>query len=89
MTKEAEKTKIQIIWKVEGDSNEYPSEQEAQIAQVLAGIEGCHIDTRQKRMIAEAFNGRYFLIPIIPTVTIQETQAQADQREFDSYGPSA
>ena len=81
MTKEAEKTKIKIIWKVEDDSNEYQSEQEAQIAQVLAGIEGCHIDTRQKRMIAEAFNGRYFLIPIIPTVTIQET-AESNDRDL-------
>ncbi len=84
-----EKTKIRIIWKIEGDSNEYNSEQEAQIAALLAGIEGCYFDHRQRRLIAEAFNDRYFLVPIIPTVTIQETQAQADQRELDSYGASA
>ena len=77
----AEKTKIKIIWKVENDSNEYNNEQEAQIAQVLSEIEGCYIDTRQKRMIAEAFNGRYFMIPIIPTVTIQET-AESNDRDL-------
>ena len=81
-----EKTKIKIIWKVEDDSNEYNNEQEAQIAEVLAGLEGCYIDTRQKRMIAEAFNGRYFLIPILKTETFAVTEEQMDRTVRQAEG---
>lgn len=65
---------IKIIYKLEGDSNEYESEQEAQIAEVIEAIEGIYIDSRQKKKIAAAFTGKYFLIPVIPTVTIQELE---------------
>lgn len=75
---------IKTIYKVEGDSNEYDSEQEAQIAEVLHEDDTFYMDSRTTLRVAKAITKRYFLCPILPTVTVQEFVG-----EFDSLVPSA
>ena len=59
-------------YQVEGSSELYDTEQAAQIAELIDNVEGIYVDKRQTRRIAEAFEGKYFLIPVISTVTVQE-----------------
>lgn len=63
---------IKTIYKVEGDSNEYDSEQEAQVAEALQEAEATYVRDYEKLRIAKAITKRYFLCPILPTVTVQE-----------------
>lgn len=63
---------IKTIYKVEGDSNEYDSEQEAQVAEAIDDEEGLYVDARTKLKVAKAITKKYFLCPILPTVTVQE-----------------
>lgn len=80
---------IKVIYKVEGDSNQYNSEQEALIAECLAESEH-YFSAAEKQNIAEAISERYRLIPILDTnINPVPTQAELDQRELDSSGPSA
>ena len=90
---------IKTIYKVEGDSNEYDSEQEAQVAEALQKINGVYIRDYEKLRITKAITKRYFLCPILPTITGQEmtiaiTEADEVARkrklsDLDSYCPSA
>ena len=66
---------IKTIYKVEGDSNEYDSEQEAQIAEAIENEEGLYVGARDTLKIAKAITKRYFLCPILPCVTVPEMDA--------------
>lgn len=81
---------IKTIYKVEGDSNEYDSEQEAQVAEVLQEVKAIYIEDYKKLRIARAICNKYFLCPILPTVTIQEpVGGQEDpMTEVNSWGAS-
>ena len=63
---------IKTIYKVEGDSNEYDSEQEAQVAEALHEDDSFYLSARDVLKVAKAITKRYFLCPIPPTVTVQE-----------------
>lgn len=66
---------IKVIYKVEGDSNEYDSEQEAQVAEALQETEAIYVRDYEKLRIAKKICQRYFLCPILPTVTVQEQES--------------
>ena len=75
---------IKTIYKVEGDTNEYDSEQEAQVAEALQKIDGVYIRDYGKLRIAKAITEHYFLCPILHTVTVQEqVGGQEDPLLFD------
>lgn len=76
-------------WKVENDINEYSTEQEAQIAECLQG-QGVYLTASEKLYVAKQISKKYILIPIPQAIEVLAvTQAELDQRELDSYGPSA
>jgi hypothetical protein len=76
-------------WKVENDSNEYNTEQEAQIAECLQE-QGAYLTASEKLYIAKQVSKKYILIPIPQAIEVLAvTQAELDQREPVSYGPSA
>lgn len=79
---------IKAIYKVEDDRNEYETEQQAQVAECLQG-KGIFFTQEEKLYAAKAITARYFLCPILKTETVVVSQAELDQRELDSYGPSA
>lgn len=45
---------IKAIWKVEGDSNEYETEQQAQIAEVISDISGIFLNRDERYRVAKA-----------------------------------
>lgn len=61
---------IKVIWKVEGDRNEYETEQQAQIAECLQG-DGTYLTQGEKLFITKAITEKYFLSPILKTETVQ------------------
>lgn len=75
---------IKQLWKVEGTGNDYETEQEAQIAECIYDAEGIYVDARTTAKIAKALSDRYFLVPIIPTITIQESEREQE----DSGSPT-
>lgn len=82
---------IKTVYKVEGDSNEYDSEQEAQVAEALQEVEVIYVRDYEKLRIAKAITQRYFLCPILPTVTVQEPLGGQEDpmAEVNSWGASA
>ena len=82
---------IKTIYKVDGDSNEYDSEQEAQVAEAIEAEGSIYVDARTKLRVAKAITKRYFLCPILSTVTTQEpVGGQEDpMAEVNSWGASA
>lgn len=53
---------IKAIYKVEGDRNEYETEQQAQVAECLENSERYFTDT-EKLVIVKIITDRFFLIP--------------------------
>lgn len=82
---------IKTIYKVDGDSNDYGSEQEAQVAEALNKDDSFYLSARDTLKVAKAITKRYFLCPILQTVTIQEpVGGQEDpMAEINSWGASA
>ena len=78
---------IKTIYKVEGDSNEYDSEQEAKVAEALHEDDSFYIDSRTTLKVAKAITKKFFLCPILPTVTVQEMAAAL--AEADEAGKEA
>jgi len=79
---------IKAIYKVDSDRNEYETEQQAQIAECLQG-EGIYLTQEEKLYVAKAITKKYSLCPILKTETVVVSQQELDQKELDSYGPSA
>lgn len=79
---------IKTIYKVEGDSNEYDSEQEAQIAECIENADGIYVDARHKLRIAKAISEKYFLVPIVKTETVvvtEEEDKEPEAEDLDRY----
>lgn len=60
---------IKVIYKVEGDNNEYDSEQEAHIAECCKNYKGMFLTPSELYGIAKAISEKYFLAPILKTET--------------------
>ena len=76
-------------WKVENDSNEYSTEQEAQIAECLQA-QGAYFTSSEKLYVAKKISEKYILIPIPQAIEVPAViQAELDQRELDGYELSA
>lgn len=82
---------IKVIYKVEGDCNEYDSKQEAQIAEVLETNDSIYIEARTRLNVAKAICSKYLLCPIPPTTTVQEPRGEQkdSMTEVNSWGASA
>lgn len=82
---------IRTIYKVEGDSNEYDSEQEALLAEAIDSFDTIYIRDHEKYKIVKAITQRFILTPIVSGVTMQKPiGGQEDPiAEVDSWGPSA
>lgn len=65
---------IQIIYKVPGLSAEFETEQEAMIAEAIDQCEGLYIENFKLLKLVRAITSKYFLMPIVETVTIQEVE---------------
>jgi len=73
---------ITTKYQVEETQELYDTEQQAQIAEVLSEIPSVYLTSYQVEAIAKAFEGRYFLVPIIPTETIRMTEEEFQQLEI-------
>lgn len=71
---------IKAIYKVEGDRNEYETEQQAQVAECLQGM-GIFFTQEEKLSAAKAITEKYFLCPILKTETTQVIQNILDDPE--------
>lgn len=79
---------IKIIYKVEGDGNTYDSEQEAQIAEIIADTEGLYIERYKISQLAKAISEKYFLVPIVKTETVvvtEEEDKEPEAEDLDRY----
>lgn len=88
---------INVIYKVDTRNEEYASEQEAMVAETLIDME-MYIESYKLKTIAKAITDKFFLIPhkgmdrakaVEVANNAPVSQAMLDQRELDSYGPSA
>lgn len=92
---------IRIIYKVEGDDNEYQSIQQAFVAEVISNISDVYVNDRQRLKIAQEITKQYFLSPILPESTSKEPDKELGSfvsinggledpmTEVNSWGPSA
>lgn len=67
---------IQVIYKVPGMPTEFDSEQEAWVAEAIDQCEGLYIESFKMLKLVKAITSRYFLCPILPTVTLQEPEQE-------------
>lgn len=74
---------IKTIYKVEGDSNEYDSEQEAKVAEALHEDDSFYIDSWTTLNVAKAITKKFLLCPILITTTIQELEEEADRKAVE------
>ena len=65
---------IQLVYKVYGLSQEFSNEQEAQIAEVIQDTDGLYIEAYKIPKLTAAITAKYFLVPILPTFTLQEVE---------------
>lgn len=69
-------------WKVENDTNEYSTEQEAQIAECLQ-TEGAYLTALEKLYVAKQISKRYILIPIPEAIEVVEAMEAAESNDRD------
>jgi len=74
---------IKTIYKVEGDSNEYDSEQEAQIAEACKNYKSMYLTQAELKGIAEAISAKYLLVPIVATEALQEQKSTPHLNDDD------
>jgi hypothetical protein len=55
---------IKAVYKIDGSSEEYETEQQAQIAEILEDLKACYIENYKIKKIATAITEKFHLIPI-------------------------